>query len=319
MTTTREDLRAMVVVERAEMSDGVAEFVLAAADGGALAPWEPGAHIDLVVEEVVRQYSLCGDPEDGTRWRIGVLREPAGRGGSQLIHDTLEPGSRVHVRGPRNNFALVEASRYVFIAGGIGITPLLPMIRTVEKRCVPWTLVYGGRSRSTMAFLPELATYGDAVQLYPQDEAGLPDLDAVLAHPEAATAVYCCGPEPLLEAVRTRCLSWPPDALRVERFSRQATDPGAMVEDQPVEVVLSRSGVTVEVPADRSILEVAVEAGADALFSCEEGICGSCEVTVLEGVPDHRDAVLDDADRAAGDRMMICVSRSVGPRLVLDL
>jgi ferredoxin-NADP reductase len=241
-------------------------------------------------------------------FQVAVLRQPAGRGGSRHVHSLTE-GSTVRIRGPRNHFPLVNASRYLFIAGGIGITPIVPMINAVAARGASWRLLYGGRTRSSMAFAGELqAQYGDRVVIRPQDETGLLDLDSFL-DPDAET--YCCGPEPLLTAVEQRY----PARLHVERFTPKAAEGGRSA----FEVELARSGRTLVVPEARSILETLEEAGITVLSSCREGTCGTCETGVVEGVPDHRDSVLDAAERAAGDVMMICVSRSRTPRLVLDL
>jgi ferredoxin-NADP reductase len=229
----------------------------------------------------------------------------------------LQIGDIVRVRGPRNNFLLVESPRYLFIAGGIGITPILPMIVAAEAAGAEWQLVYGGRQRASMAFLDELAPYGDRVSIQPQDETGLLDLDSLLGTPLDDTLVYCCGPEPLLAAVEERCSPWPRQSLHVERFSaKPLTEP---VRTEAFEVVLAQSELTLTVPPDRSILDVVEEAGVGVLSSCAEGTCGTCETPVLEGEPDHRDSVLDDDEKQANDCMMICVSRSCSSRLVLDL
>lgn len=303
-----------------EVAADVVTLTLRAADGAPLPEWSPGAHIDLLLDDAegpVRQYSLCGDPADRTAWRIGVLREPEGAGTSRHVHDTLAVGDRLRVRGPRNNFGLQPSAAYLFIAGGIGITPLLSMIASADAAGAEWRLVYGGRRRASMAFLDELAVHGDRVAIHPQDEVGLLDLAALLDVPLEETRVYCCGPEPLLAAVEARCASWPEPALHVERFApRAAAEP---VLAGSFEVELARSGVTLTVPPDRSILEVISAAGIPVLSSCEEGTCGTCETRVLEGTPDHRDSVLDESEQAANDVMMICVSRSATPRLVLDL
>ncbi len=299
------------------VADGVVALTLEPADGGTLAPWTPGAHVDLVLPDApTRQYSLCGDPGSGT-YRLGVLRDPAGGGGSLYVHDTLQEGDTVRIRGPRNNFALAASPRYLFLAGGIGITPILPMIAEAEAAGAQWRLVYGGRHRASMAFLDELARYGDRVTIAPQDETGLLDLDALLGTPEPDTLVYCCGPEPLLAAVEQRCASWPSRTLHVERFAPRSV--GAPVRAEAFEVELARSGLTLTVPPDRSILDVVEEAGIGVLSSCAEGTCGTCETPVLSGRPDHRDSVLTEEERRADDCMLICVSRSCTDRLVLDL
>ncbi|MER6976977.1 ferredoxin reductase, partial [Streptomyces carpinensis] len=193
------------------VADGVVSLTLAHADGTRLPDWTPGSHIDLVLPNgATRQYSLCGDRWDPYSYRVAVLREPAGRGGSAYVHDTLTPGARVGVGGPRNHFPLAPADRYLFIAGGIGVTPLLPMIRQAELMGADWQLLYGGRTRTSMAFRDELtAAHGDRVTVAPQDECGLLDLGAWLSEPAAGTKVYCCGPGPLLAAVEDACAAWP--------------------------------------------------------------------------------------------------------------
>jgi ferredoxin-NADP reductase len=306
------------VVEKAAASEGVVTLTLARPDGGRLPDWAPGAHVDLILPNGdTRQYSLCGDRWDAHTYRVGVLREPAGRGGSAYVHDELRPGDLVGVGGPRNNFPLVPGERYLFVAGGIGITPLLPMIRQADLLGADWTLVYGGRTRASMAFLAELEAYGERVHVVPQDEFGLIDLPRWLAAPDPATKVYCCGPGPLLDAVEKGCSGWPAHALRTERFV--AREQGAPARSAPFDVELARTGTTVTVTPDVSVLEAVGRAGVEVLSSCRQGTCGTCETDVLHGVPDHRDSILDDAERAAGDCMFVCVSRSLGDRLVLDL
>jgi ferredoxin-NADP reductase len=305
-----------VVVERVEeMAEGVRGLTLRAADGGELPAWQPGAHVDLhLAPGLVRQYSLCGDPADRQRWEVAVLREPDGRGGSAHVHERLAAGDRLDADGPRNHFELDGSPSYVFIAGGIGITPILPMIAAASAAGADWRLLYGGRQRSSMAFLDRLDGYGEQVTVRPQDTTGLLDL-GLLDTPRPGTLVYCCGPAPLLDAVSSRCAGWPAGSLRIERFTPlEITGPS-----HDFEVVLAASGKTVPVPAGVSILKAVEEAGVPVLSSCQEGTCGTCETVVLDGEPDHRDAVLTDAERAAGDLMMICVSRCRGERLTLDL
>jgi ferredoxin-NADP reductase len=311
----------LLVCKRDALADGVVALSLEDPAGRPLPGWTPGAHVDLVLStSLVRQYSLCGSPADTGTWRIAVLRDPRSRGGSDFVHDKLAVGSSVRVRGPRNHFPLVSAVRYQFIAGGIGITPILPMIEAAEAAGARWHLAYGGRKRASMTFVEDLSAYGERVTIWPQDEQGLLDLQGILGPAREDTLVYCCGPEALLGAVEDACASWPASALHVERF---AAKPGA---DQPAsgalenfEVVCQRSGITVTVPAERSVFEVLEDAGVSVLGSCMEGICGTCETTVIEGAPDHRDSVLGDEEQARNDAMMLCVSRSLSDRLVLDL
>lgn len=284
-----------------------------------LPDWRPGAHLELTVgPNLVRQYSLCGEPGSPDGWRIAVRREATGRGGSNWVHDRVRRGDLLAARGPRNNFRLVTAARYLFIAGGIGITPILPMAREVSRAGQPWTLLYGGRSRASMPFVDELGQLvGGALHVLPEDEHGLLDLAPFLDTPDPDTAIYCCGPEPLINAVERRCVRWPAGALHRERFSPRAQP--TRTEDGAFTVRLDRSGLQLPVPAERSLLEVLEEAGFAVDNSCRAGICGTCLQTVVGGVPDHRDDVLTDEERDAGDAILPCVSRSRTAVLVLDL
>ncbi|MCX2929921.1 PDR/VanB family oxidoreductase [Mycobacterium sp. CVI_P3] len=299
------------------VADDCISLVFEKAGGGELPSWSPGAHIDLVLgHDLIRQYSLCGDPADGSSWRVGVLRERVSRGGSSYLHDRVRVGSTLTARGPRNHFPLEPSARYLFIAGGIGITPILTMVRAAEAAGAQWRLLYGGRRRSSMAFLGDLEQYGNRVLVRPEESNGLLDLAGFLSDAEEATAVYCCGPEPLIAAAENACA----DAglpLHVERFA-----PKPVVDANPneeFEVVCADSGITATVPADSTILAEVRKIGIEVLSSCSEGTCGTCETDVLEGIPDHRDSVLTPEERKAGESMMICVSRCVGKRLVLDL
>jgi ferredoxin-NADP reductase len=312
----------LIVRRRSTPADGVVVLDLAHPDNQDLPRWEPGAHIDLVLSDgLTRQYSLCGDPRDSGVWRVGVLLDPNTRGGSRYVHENLEEGATVRVRGPRNHFPLVDAPRYRFIAGGIGITPIFAMLEAVQRAGNDWTLLYGGRTRASMAFAADLAEqYPERVTVWPQDERGLLDLESLFKDPEDDTLVYSCGPEGLLTAVEQQCAHWPPGILHIERFAAKAPTADEAAEAlEHFEVVCQRSGVMFEVTSDKSILEVLEEADIPIMASCYEGICGTCEARVLEGTPDHRDSMLTAAEQAAGEVMLVCVSRSRTERLVLDL
>ncbi|WVG06103.1 2Fe-2S iron-sulfur cluster-binding protein [Streptomyces iakyrus] len=311
--------RRVVVSELRHAADGVVALELAAADGASLPAWEPGAHVDLVLPSgLVRSYSLCGDPADRDTYRVGVLDVPDGRGGSAEVH-SLRAGQGIAIRGPRNRFPLVLANHYLFIAGGIGITPILPMVHAVAAAGREWRLIYGGRSRAAMAFADELPALGSGlVQLVPEDTDGLPDLAAALADTPRGTAIYACGPEPLLAALEKTIADFPDRHLHTERFGAPRADrhhPDA----REFKVELRRTGRLLPVPADRSLLEVIREAVPDAPSSCEEGFCGSCELRVLEGTPDHRDTVLAVSERGRRDVIYPCVSRARSPILAVDL
>jgi len=321
MSTVFSERRAdLVVTARNMRAEGVITLSLADPTGANLPAWTPGAHIDVLLDDtVVRQYSLCGSPGDQHSWRIGVLLDPGGRGGSRRVHENMNVGDAVAIRGPRNHFPLLAADRYVFIAGGIGITPILPMLEAATDAGADWQLYYGGRSRESMAFVGELAQYGDRVTLWPDDTRGLLPLDEILASPSEGVLIYCCGPEGLLTATERQCAAWPPGVLHVERFAAKAQPEAAAGGDSAFEVSCQRSGVTVTVPPGKSIIEVLEENGVSVLSSCLEGVCGTCETAVLSGTPDHRDSLLTQEEREANEYMMICVGRALSDRLELDL
>jgi cytochrome P450/ferredoxin-NADP reductase len=316
--------RELVVEAVSTAADQVLEVRLAAADGAPLPTWAPGAHLEVRLPSGrVRQYSLCGDPTDTGSYRIGVLREAAGRGGSVELHTVAATGTALTVRGPRNHFPLVDADAYLFLAGGIGITPILAMVREAARRGTPYRVVYGGRSRASMAFADELvALAGDRAVLLPQDEAGLPDLATLIGDTGDTAAIYCCGPGAMINAVERVCADAGRGAqLHVERFAagddlEVAFDPAANTE---FDVHLARTGVTLRVPKDKRMIEVLREAVPGLTYDCEKGYCGACETRVLAGTPEHRDSLLTADERAAGRSMMICVGRCSSERLVLDL
>ncbi|MCS0636917.1 PDR/VanB family oxidoreductase [Streptomyces sp. LP05-1] len=316
------DLLPLAVSRRTDEAEGVTSLELRRTDGLPLPPWSPGAHIELHLPSgLVRHYSLCpptGGVRDSPVWRIAVLLSRNGAGGSRHVHDRLVEGAWVTARGPFQRFPLEPSDRYLFIAGGIGITPILSMLGEADRRGARWELVYGGRSLSSMAFREELAArYPGRVRVVPEDECGRPDLDSLLGRPLPATLVYCCGPESLLEAVEERCASWPDDVLRFERFAPSAATQPANGEQFTVE--LKGRGTTITVPSGKSILEAVEEAGVEVSYSCREGVCGSCETSVIEGRVEHRDSVLTPEEQAADDTIMICVSRAASRRLVLDI
>lgn len=341
--------REMTVLQARWEAEGVISLTLVDSAGQQLPTWEPGAHVDVRLPSgLVRQYSLCGDTSDRSSWKIAILREEAGRGGSAEVHDTPLVGRHVGVRGPRNHFPLRESDAgYILIAGGIGVTPILAMARKLSADGEPFRMLYGGRTAEHMAFRDEIASLAGPDALV----EGIPDLESLLGLAEPGTEVYCCGPEGLLAAVRDRCDAYGLP-LHTERFtpssagapassaaghaataagrsspagagSSAASGSGAVPasdsgEDE-FEVELASTGAVLTVPCGKTILETVREQLPDVVSSCEEGFCGACETRVISGTPDHRDEVLDDTDRATGEMMMICVSRSKSPRLVLDL
>ena len=312
-----------VVVERVtRAADGIVRLRLASPDGKPLPRWTAGSHIDVEcgTPELSRQYSLCGDPDEAGVFEIAVLHEPEGRGGSAWVHGQVKVGDRLRIRGPRNHFRLDESlQKAIFIAGGIGITPVSAMARRAKALGMDYALHYSGRSRASMAMVEELrALHGASLHLHIADEGGRNDLQALLAQPVQGAQVYACGPLRMLEALESCCAAWPEGALRVEHFeSTLATlDPS---KEQAFEVELKDSGLVLTVPPDQTLLTALRAANVDVQSDCEEGLCGSCEVQVLGGRVDHRDVVLTRMERDANSKMMACCSRACDGRLVLAL
>ncbi|GAA2574061.1 PDR/VanB family oxidoreductase [Actinomadura fulvescens] len=319
------DLTVVVREVRREAAD-VVSLRLGAPDGGVLPAWQPGCHLDLLLPSGRRrQYSLCGDPADRRSYRIAVRRLPGGGGGSVEVHDELSEGRTVTVQGPRNAFPFLASESYLFLAGGIGITPILPMVQAAERAGADWRLVYTGRSRETLPFLDELAELpASRVVVRTDDEHGLPDGTELLRDAGAGTAVYCCGPAPMIDVVRAAFspgTSRSPATSRFPGTSRSARTlhyerfaPAPIVDGRPFTVELARTGTVVDVPAGESALEAIRRAAPSVAYSCRQGFCGTCRVGVLDGTVDQR-AASDQGD----DSMLVCVSRTRGGRLTLDL
>ncbi|GAA1770946.1 PDR/VanB family oxidoreductase [Agromyces humatus] len=332
MTTTvsANALLALRVVRLEPAAAGVRAITFTRDDGGALPRWQPGNHLELRLPgRLVRHYSLCSDPTSRDVWRIAALDEPDGRGGSAFLCRELRDGDVLESSPPRDNFRYRDGTHpQLFVAGGIGITPLVPMIAAAEASGAPWRLLYLGRSRASMAFTADLDRFGDRVMVHPKDAAGSLDLGTRLDALDAelrstapageAAQLYACGPTRLIDAVVGWASASPDRATRVhvERFT--GVDASPRLDDAPFTVELP-DGTEIAVAADESILEAVGRSGIPALNSCREGVCGTCETPVIDGMPDHRDHLLSDEERASNETMMICVSRCIGARLVLDL
>jgi ferredoxin-NADP reductase len=311
----RVDRELSLVVDevRIEAQD-VRSLRLVATGGSELPSWQPGSHIDVLLPSGrCRQYSLCGDPADRSSYRIAVRRIDGG-GGSRELHDSIRPGVALTVRGPRNAFPYVDAPGYLFIAGGIGITPILPMVKQAAATGRPWRLVYTGRSPATMPFLDELTALDPAcVRVRPYDQYGFPGTGAeLLEYAPAGATVYCCAPPTTMANVRR---DRPASAAAAVHFERFTTPP--IVGGAPFEIELQRSKRVLAVPADRSTLDVIRDTLPDVAYSCRQGFCGTCRTRVISGEVDHRDRVLTDRERT--DTMTICVSRGRGGRIAVDL
>ena len=315
VATPADDGMQLIIGQTVREAENVLSLRLESPDGAALPGWEPGAHIELVLPSGRRRhYSLCGDPHDTRSYRIAVLQVPDGRGGSTELHAIAQAGQSMTVHGPRNHFPLVASQAYVFIAGGIGITPMLAMAARVVSTGAEWKLIYTGRRRAGMAFVEETqALDPHRVEILPGDEGARADLCALIEAAPPGAAIYCCGPDRMLHAVRERVLARGDVSLHSERFTGTATGAAAAFQ-----VELQRSSYIVDVPANRTVLQAVRTVVPTITVGCEQGVCGACRTTILAGEPDHRDELLSHADRAAG-AMLICVSRARTERLTLDL
>lgn len=320
-----EGLLLTVTEVRAE-TPLVRSIRLARPHGEPLPSWQPGAHIRVRLPSGDdRSYSLintCSDPLATTRpdaYRLGVRLEDPSQGGSHFMHE-LKLGDQVATLPPANNFPLNPGPQpVVLLAGGIGITPIVSMAAALTAEGRPYRLYYAGRSRDQLAFVDDIeALCDDQLVVHTDDTAGhVFDVGGLLASLKADEPVYCCGPRAMIDAAiaAAKELGWEAGRLRFELF----TTAPPLAGDQPFEIVLKSSGESFPIPADKSILDVLIEAGKDPLYDCKRGDCGICQVDVLEGVPDHRDYILSDTEKAEGTKMQICVSRSKTPRLVIDL
>lgn len=320
MNTTVQSLTVLVADVRAEAKD-VITLELRAIAGGELPAFTPGSHLDLHLPNgLLRNYSLTNDWRERDRYVVGVGRAADSRGGSSYIHSSIRAGLQIKISAPRNNFPLDENSEsFLFIAGGIGITPIMAMVRWCVANQKPWRLIYAARSRQRTAFYEELYALGaDRVHFHFDDEAGeILDVAQAIASWKEGESIYCCGPAPLMEAVKALTENLPSGTVRFEWFTVPQSDEPQ--DSNSFNVKLERSNVEFEVPEQKSILEVLEEHGFELPFSCREGLCGTCVTNVCSGEPDHRDYVLTDEERASGKMMTICCSRSKSAVLTLDL
>lgn len=317
-------LRARIARKTIEAQD-ICGFELVAADGGALPPFDAGAHIDVHLGRgLVRQYSLCNDPQQAQRYRIAVLRDPASRGGSQAMH-ALTEGQELDISAPRNHFPLASsAGRHLLLAGGIGITPLLAMAEQLARTEATFALHYCARSMDRTAFAQHLrqAAFADKVHIHHDDGpvAQRLDLAATVAAPGAGDHLYVCGPSGFIEAVlaAARVAGWASEALHREYFAAAPAGASA-VADGAFDVCIASTGAVIRVTPAQTVVEALAAAGIKVPVSCEQGVCGTCLTGVLDGTPDHRDVYLTEAEQALGNRFLPCCSRARSPRLVLDL
>ena len=310
----------VVVAQHREVATDIAELVLEAADGAPLPAFAAGAHVDVFVRSgLIRQYSLTGDPGDRARYRLGILRDPSSRGGSAAIHAGFARGTAIRIGKPRNNFPLhAGAPHSILFAGGIGITPMLSMAYALEAEGARFELHYCGRTRDRMAFVDELARFGERAHLHLDSGPAEQKLDIqrLLGQAEASAHIYVCGPNGFMDFIvdAARRADWPAEAVHLERFGAEVDTDGA-----PFTIVARRSGMNFEVRPGETIAQQLTEHGIEVRVSCQSGVCGTCLTKVLDGTPDHRDLVQTDVEKASNARIAICCSRSNTKTLVLDL
>jgi len=312
--------RLKVVVHAVRMeARHIVSLELRPCDGKPLPAFAPGAHIDLhLSDSLVRSYSLLDAGADGSRYAIAVLNDRNSKGGSRYVHEQLRVGQTLSISWPRNHFPLNEgASKSVLVAGGIGITPILCMHKRLRALQRPAALLYCARSRGDAAFSDELELDADVQFHFDDERGGPPDLKAFLAAQAADSDFYCCGPAPMIAAFEASCSALGLTNVHIERFA--AKDVVEVAQTGSYQVVLARDGRILNVPPGSPLLDVLLEAGVEVDCACREGICGACETRVLEGVPDHRDSILSNSERASGKAMLVCVSGCSSSRLVLDL
>jgi vanillate O-demethylase ferredoxin subunit len=312
------------VARKCAEAEGICSFELVHADGAALPPFTAGAHVEVHLPGgITRPYSLCNSPADTQRYRIAVLRETASRGGSAALHEGVAEGDRLEIGAPRNLFKLADdAESHLLLAGGIGITPLLAMAEQLARQGAPFQLHYCARSRARAAFVEQLeqSAFADRVNLHfsDGDAAQRLDIATLLAQPARGQHLYACGPAGFMDAVlgAARTQGWPEAQLHHEVFGALPVDSKG---DQAFEVQLGAAGRVVLVPAGCSIVAALAQAGVNIPTSCEQGICGTCMTTVLEGTPEHRDQYLTSEEQQAGELILPCCSRAKSARLVLAL
>jgi ferredoxin-NADP reductase len=323
-TAVNANLMRVVVNRVSDLADGIRAYEFARQDGAALPGFCAGAHIDVHLPGgLVRQYSLCNAATDLNRYVVAVLRETAGRGGSAAMHDLIRPGSELVVSPPKNTFPLsADAERYLFIAGGIGITPILAMLTEAQSVGKAFQLYFCTRNRARTPFLDVLdPLINDGRAVLHHDEGDINnalDLGAVLREREPGAHLYYCGPSGLMDAIARHSAHWPKGTVHFERFAAAADAPAPLqADDAPFEVEITSTGDVFPVPANRTIVAVLRDHGIAVDVSCEEGYCGTCMTRYVGGEPLHRDSVLDEEDRR--EFVMICCARSRGKRLILDL
>jgi vanillate O-demethylase ferredoxin subunit len=321
--STTSTLRVRVATKAAEAQD-IVTLELVAVDGKALPAFSAGSHVDVFLPDgITRQYSLCNDPKETHRYLIGVLRDPASRGGSQAVHDSVKAGDELQISAPKNHFPLAhDAKKSLLLAGGIGVTPILCMAERLAIMGADFQMHYAARAPERAAFRGRIAAsdFAERVRFHFDngEDAQKLEMKALLSAPQAGTHLYVCGPKGFMDAVlgTARAQGWPEEQLHFEFFGAEVAKSD---NDASFEIKLASSGRIIVVPKDKTVTKALAEAGVEVMMSCEQGVCGTCLTRVLDGVPDHKDSYLTPEEQAANDQFLPCCSRAKTPRLVLDL
>lgn len=321
--STNPTLQVRVARKAVEAQD-IVTLELVATNGQALPAFSAGSHVDVSLPNgITRQYSLCNDPQETHRYQIGVLRDPASRGGSAAVHELVKEGDVLTISAPRNHFGLAhEAKKHLLLAGGIGVTPILCMAERLANTGADFTMHYATRAPERTAFSQRISSSAFAARVQFHYDNGATtqklDLQKLLGQPEAGTHLYVCGPKGFMDAVlnTARSSGWPEAQIHYEFFGAEVAKSDS---DASFEIKLASSGRIVMVPKDQSVVQALAAAGVDVMISCEQGVCGTCLTRVIEGVPDHKDSYLTPEEQAANDQFTPCCSRSKTPQLVLDL
>lgn len=318
-----ETLLTLKVANKTVEADGICSFELVDPHGAALPAFEAGAHIDVHLPGLIRQYSLSNDPRETHRYRIAVLRDPNSRGGSIAMHEQLQQGGEVQVSAPKNHFALDPAApRSLLLAGGIGVTPILAMAHTLARQGADFEMAYCTRSPARAAFQDEIRTsiFAGRVDFYFDEDSAMERLDigATLDRAGNAAHLYVCGPQGFIDAVvsKARQKGWTDQRIHYEYFGATPVLTG---DEGSFEVEIASSGKRYTVPQDKTVVAALAAHGVDIPVACEQGVCGTCVTRIRSGIPDHRDAYLTDAEHNANDQFTPCCSRAKTALLVLDL
>lgn len=311
----------VTIINKSLIAENIVQLVLERTDGSVLPSFEPGAHIDLHIDsKTVRQYSLVNSLDNGKSYEIAILRDAAGRGGSVQAHDTLMMGNTINISEPRNHFPLIKSEHTLLIAGGIGITPILSMAQHLHNQSQSFELHYSARSSHSAAYYDEIkaSAFTENTQFFFDEEGGKFNPE-YLEYRAKDNRLFVCGPEGFITYIKNTALEagWPEDRIHYELFSKSSTDTTGL--GAPFSILVNNTGAIVHVAEEETALDALVRSGYEIPYSCEQGVCGSCVLDIIEGTPDHQDAYLTDKERAENRRFTPCCSRAQTPSITINL